>query len=284
MQSNELSKVQSSVWRSKNHPYLEIIDSASAVYMSHVHLHEDLEIAYESRGPWQIMVHGERYTIASKTVVIIAPEQPHKVFSNQMATYLSNRYIGLRIQSDVLSALADGMPLAARWNRSSLPITLISDKQFKEMFCRLHTGLTRNDLLRLEHDVLIQQLLVHLSQHTGQLVETATRSTETYIVQQVKMYLQDHYYAQVSLQELAQLVNMSTFHLNRLFSLNVGVPPHTYQLQIRISRAKRLLAQGCPISAVALHTGFNSQSHFGAYFKRIVGLTPRQFIADVRSP
>jgi AraC-like DNA-binding protein len=59
-----------------------------------------------------------------------------------------------------------------------------------------------------------------------------------------------------------------------VFRQAVGLPPHAYQLQLRLSHARNLLAQGFPISYVAHETGFFDQTHFTKQFKRHVGVTP----------
>ena len=51
--------------------------------------------------------------------------------------------------------------------------------------------------------------------------------------------------------------------------------PHAYQIQTRLNRSKVLLARGVPIKQVAWLTGFTGQSHFGKYFRRAVGFTPK---------
>jgi len=89
-----------------------------------------------------------------------------------------------------------------------------------------------------------------------------------------RTYLEDNYAAKVSLDTLAQLVALSPFHLARLFQQDVGMPPHAYQIQVRIARAKPLLLQGIAASRVAADTGFFDLSHFTRHFKRQVGVTP----------
>jgi hypothetical protein len=83
----------------------------------------------------------------------------------------------------------------------------------------------------------------------------------------VKEYLQAYYAQEVSLQELAGVANMSPFHLARLFRQTVGVPPHAYQIQLRLAHARTLLAQGFEVGYVAHETGFADQSHFTRQFK-----------------
>lgn len=93
-------------------------------------------------------------------------------------------------------------------------------------------------------------------------------------MQRVRDYLQDHWVDDVALEELARLVNLSTFHLNRLFSSTFGIPPHAYQVQVRVEHAKVLIAQGTPIRYVATQVGFFDQSHLSYHFKRLLGFTP----------
>ncbi|MDX6281554.1 MAG: hypothetical protein QOH03_2625 [Kribbellaceae bacterium] len=96
-------------------------------------------------------------------------------------------------------------------------------------------------------------------------------------VQVVRGYLEENYAATVSLDELARMVSLSPFHLARLFREEVGMPPHAFQLQLRLTRAKDLLRQGRPVSEVAIETGFFDLSHFTRHFKRHVGISPGRY-------
>jgi AraC-like DNA-binding protein len=84
-----------------------------------------------------------------------------------------------------------------------------------------------------------------------------------------------------SLEQLSALAGLSQYHLVRVFRQETGLPPHTYLTQTRIERAKEQLQAGEPIAAVAATTGFADQSHFTKRFKRIVGVTPGQYIARI---
>ena len=50
-------------------------------------------------------------------------------------------------------------------------------------------------------------------------------------------------------------------------------------MQLRVAYARKLIRDGESISEAALATGFCDQSHLSRTFKRIVGLTPGQYIA-----
>jgi AraC-like DNA-binding protein len=87
-------------------------------------------------------------------------------------------------------------------------------------------------------------------------------------------YLHTKYAETIPLQKLATIAGLSPYHLLRAFEKSTGLPPHLYQQQLRIQKAKTLLAQGHPPAIVALSTGFYDQSHLTRQFKKITGLTP----------
>jgi AraC-like DNA-binding protein len=102
-------------------------------------------------------------------------------------------------------------------------------------------------------------------------------------VKRVREHLTESYAENVSLRQLARLVQLSPFHLSRVFCQQVGMPPHAYQTQVRVARAKTLIRQGHSISQVATLTGFADQSHLTRHFKRLVLLTPGQYLQNSKN-
>jgi AraC-like DNA-binding protein len=119
-----------------------------------------------------------------------------------------------------------------------------------------------------------------LSQNPPDLAKLGTKIQP---VHHIRDYIEEHFDQEISLEQLSQIANLSPFHLNRSFSKTFGMPPHAYQIQIRILQAKRLLRKERSIRQVALETGFVSQGHFGLRFKRLVYVTPRQYIQDSKN-
>ena len=99
---------------------------------------------------------------------------------------------------------------------------------------------------------------------------------------QVRAYLEEHFTENITLDQLAALVDLSPFHLLRLFRETVGLPPHSYLTQIRVTRAKRLIAASLSLVEVAGAVGFSDQSHLTKHFKAIIGVTPGQYARGCR--
>ncbi|MBW4671353.1 MAG: AraC family transcriptional regulator [Cyanomargarita calcarea GSE-NOS-MK-12-04C] len=95
----------------------------------------------------------------------------------------------------------------------------------------------------------------------------------------VTEYINEHLHQDVKLIDLAAIAQISPYHFLRLFKQSMAVTPHQYILQCRIEKAKCLLQHSqLSIAEVAVRVGFCDQSHLTKCFKRIVGITPKQFL------
>ncbi len=90
-------------------------------------------------------------------------------------------------------------------------------------------------------------------------------------------YLREHCTDNVKLRDLAKVAGLSPYYLLRVFKASVGIPPHLYQQQLRVGKAKQLLANGFSLAMTSIETGFADQSHFSRQFKKITGLTPARY-------
>jgi AraC-like DNA-binding protein len=120
------------------------------------------------------------------------------------------------------------------------------------------------------HDVLA----CIISRHASPSQTSRNIKRERPAVRRVRQYLHENYADNFTLDELARLVGLSGFHLNRVFRMEVGLPPHAYQTQVRVANAKLLLAKGWSIDQAAMAAGFFDQSHFTNKFRRLLGYTP----------
>jgi AraC-like DNA-binding protein len=93
-------------------------------------------------------------------------------------------------------------------------------------------------------------------------------------VRRVQRYLVERYNHSVTLEELVTISGISKFHLVRAFSEVVGLPPHAYQLHVRIERARGLLRKGLLPIETAMAVGFADQSHLTRHFRKMWGITP----------
>lgn len=103
-----------------------------------------------------------------------------------------------------------------------------------------------------------------------------------YQLQKVFKYIQDHLEQDITLSDIASVLNLSQYHFCRLFKQSTGFAPHQYLNQCRIDRAKQLLqTTQLTITEIAFAVGFNNHSSFTRLFRRYVGVTPKEFRASL---
>lgn len=112
--------------------------------------------------------------------------------------------------------------------------------------------------------------------------EAATTPQRMLPVERARAYLQDRPTQSVSLAEVRAVAGVTLSHLVRSFSRAVGLPPKSYHAQVRLARARRLLAEGKSATWVAYECGFADQSHLSRRFKECHGVTPGAFQAQYR--
>jgi len=82
----------------------------------------------------------------------------------------------------------------------------------------------------------------------------------------------------LSLEEMAQSVGLSTAHFARMFRKSTGRTPHQFVLRQRLERAKGMLrAPDARVLDVALACGFKTQQHFAQVFRGVWGVSPTEY-------
>ncbi len=89
----------------------------------------------------------------------------------------------------------------------------------------------------------------------------------------------------LSLPEIADFAGLSRRQIERLFRQHMGRSPARYYLEIRLDRARHLLAQSSmPVVEVAVACGFVSASHFSKCYRELYARSPQQERVDYKKP
>ena len=97
-------------------------------------------------------------------------------------------------------------------------------------------------------------------------------------VRRALAFLQVHFSEGVPLARAAATAGLSRFHFSRLFRRDIGRPFPTYLNELRIARAKTLLASDHrSVTQVAFAVGFKDVSHFDKTFRKLVGRSPTEY-------
>ncbi|PAU66273.1 AraC family transcriptional regulator [Pseudomonas sp. PIC25] len=145
-------------------------------------------------------------------------------------------------------------------------------------------GLTAQAIKALQHKELrivrhasLDGLLAKLAQHLVWRPRGLVDPRSPQIALRARDYLQAHMDDDIGLDDLSRITGVDRFRLSRAFKATFGLAPHAYLIQLRLAKARQLLAQGHAPALVAMSLGFADQSHLGRWFRRAYGLTPARY-------
>jgi AraC family transcriptional regulator len=134
---------------------------------------------------------------------------------------------------------------------------------------------------QLYGESLVDTLAAHLLRHyttASPRLQAINGGLAGHKLRRATDYIHDNLARELSLAEIADVVDLSTFHFVRAFKQTTGQTPYQYLLNSRIERAKQLLAETeLPLAEIGYLVGFNSQSHFTTSFRRLAKLTPKAY-------
>jgi AraC-like DNA-binding protein len=240
------------------------------------HAHEEFQIVLSGSVPYEFSYRRSNVILPPRHLGVIQSGEPHASWSEDA----TGQTLRLMFFSPNILLTATGLLKGSE--SAILPNLVISDAEMVEQFLHLFTALSEISS-PLECETAIFGFLAQLVTRCAENPPKLPKLQEPIIVKQIRDYLQENYTENVSLTQLAQLVDRTPAHLVRLFSAEVGLPPHVYQTQIRIARAKTLLMQGYGIADVAQATGFADHAHFSRHFKRLNGVTPKIYSQNIKN-
>lgn len=271
------SKPDVSFWRDADLPGVEVRYSSYSADAFRKHTHSAYSIGYILTGRTTFELDGAMHRAGVGQLVLIGPEVVHACNpdpDSEMA------YCMFYVSPEWLRSVA-GEVFGRDVGAPVFPLPVVQDEALLVHWQELYRTIT-GGAGKLEKETLLVQGLADLVSRHARLEGASTPSGNKQAVEAVQRHLAENLADKVSLEELAEVANLSRYHLLRVFQAAVGLPPHAYQNQLRVELGKRLLAQSVPISQAAVEAGFVDQSHFSRVFKQFTGATPRQYM-DAKS-
>ena len=237
-----------------------------------LHFHDYYVISFIESGQRCLTCRGREYLLESGDLLLLNARDNHSCvqIGSQPMDYRS-----LNISPEVM-----GKAVLEITGREYLP------NFSPQVVCRSELVPTLRELHQMvmqgETDFRKEELFFFLlEQLVGDYTEGEIAANSTQLSMQTKTickYLEQRYMDTIRLDDLCSLTGLSKYYLLRSFTKQKGISPYSYLETIRIDKAKKLLEQGVLPLDAALQTGFADQSHFTNFFKKFIGLTPKQYM------
>jgi AraC family transcriptional regulator, arabinose operon regulatory protein len=129
----------------------------------------------------------------------------------------------------------------------------------------------------LKRRIVLEEMVSDLASHKSGM----DNPTTDYRVIRVAEYIRRNISKPMRVSEPASLVSLSTTHLRRLFTSEMGCGMKEFQLAERLNYAKDALARGRPVKKVAPEVGYPDEFYFRRLFRQKVGMTPGEFVSGM---
>ena len=260
-------------WQVLHLDNLELLHGSNITYDYPRHMHEEHCVVLMLQGQEITTCRGKSHIAVPGDVLLINAEEVHSSQS------FESEYIVIKIKPKILNRIA--FDIFGRKPKTPYFSEIVShDKLMFRLLMNLYRNLTENISPLEQESAFISAIEKLLTQQNDSPSNLQPIRKEPRYVKSVRDYLKSHYAENISLSQLASVADLSRFHLLRVFCNEMGVPPHEYQTQVRITHARKLLRKGHSILETTFKTGFFDQSHFSRNFKRITGRSPGRYVSE----
>jgi len=252
--------------------------------MPHQHAHADIEVNYLQSGEMRYFLGGAWRTYRAGQVVAFWAAQPHHIDACQPGTsgvWLTvplGWFLGQPAARSLVTALLSGPLTDIRVSDATLFASWLeaweTPTPMAERIVRLEVEAR---LLRLAPDAPGRAAVPSTAEpHAGAADPLAERQDA--VVLAMAAMMAEHYHEELTVDDLASDTGLHPRYAMTRFKKALGVTVWEYLLRLRVAAAQRqLLTTDDDLLAVSYASGFGSPARFYATFKRITGMTPRDY-------
>ncbi len=251
------------------------------------HFHPEIELVYVSGGSGKRHIGNHLSYFSGGELVLIGSNLPHSGFSDQL--YNQHKEIVIQFLPDFLchgffntrelqsvhkllemAKLGIAFPVSAQKEIGDKIVSLVSLPPFKRMISLLEV---------LQYLAHVEDIEVLNADHLGMNVEMQDNDR----IQVIFKYVKDNFQRNITLKEMAELVNLTEPSFSRYFKNSTGRTFTQFVNQYRLVHASKLLSENeFTIGQVALECGFSNFSHFNNLFRREYGQTAKEYRKNIR--
>ena len=246
------------------------VDYKTHFWMEGSHYTDSWHLIIVEEGSFVFEMLGKKET-ASKYSAVLFPINVE--FSRKVTENLKIHYIGLVFNKDDEWLKVNGQFLYGK-----LPV---SEELVKEIceFCGKYFG---NEYLPLK-DGVIKNLWSHIIAPISEISRENDRVITHSAVSEAVNYMFENLKEKISIEEIAKSLGFTHIQFTRIFTKEMGKPPVVYLNDMRLGKAKRLLAEtNMSIGDIALESGFENQFYLHNRFKKQYGMAPSVYRKHTR--
>ena len=239
-----------------------------------IHWHEEMEIVKVQSGKGMFLVEGKEYLVSAGDIVVLRPFVLHsinRIDGNEMT--FDAIVFNLRLALNHLAPLLN--------EKNSVPCVIRPEQSWYSPFEQGLSAILTCDLLKEGEAITtnLYSMFSHIyNNRTANDTSNIAEDKRLYTVRRALEYIRAEYMKEITIENIAKHCGYSEFYLMKLFKQFTGESIVDYTNNYRLTVAGRQLRDtNEEISVIARKVGFNNVSYFNRQFKKLYGITPRQF-------
>lgn len=222
---------------------------------------------YVLSGRGTIQVDGQSFTACKGAVYILPQHAKHLYYADAKDPWIKMFF---NIYGDLPMQLLTAYHLQNE--------RVIKDCPLQNQFERFHqvawSPKSIQEIFK-ECALIYHELLIAINQ----FVQTSNKLPTEAI--QLKEFLDLHIHENMTINQLAAVINRSPDYTIKLFKKSYGDTPYAYLLKMKMQVAQNLLCQtSMPVKSVAEQIGFYDAHYFSNMFKKVYGVAPHRYRKD----
>lgn len=236
------------------------------------HFHDYYVIGFIEKGQRYLQCKNRGYTISPGDITIFNPRDTHTCEQSDGKTL---DYRCINIPPDIMRQTT--FEITGREYLPCFSHAVLYHHELAAALRELHLMILEKET-DFKKEELFLFLIEQLIQECSDAASNLSAQEPAAKIKSACDYIESNYTKAITLDELSTIAGLSKYHFLRSFTREKGISPYNYLETIRIGNAKKFLEQGVPPIEAALRTGFSDQSHFSNFFKKLIGLTPGQYM------
>lgn len=247
---------------------IELKKCNNSIHSSKAHFHNEVSIGLIEKGSTKTEISGNTYELYENTFLIIPSNIPHKC---NPYDYKSWRFRMLYIRNEWFKSAFNIQGEKIKFDYIKIGQTMFSD------IIQL-TDNIEGQRISIENETkLVDYISILIKNDKLTLGEEVCENIKLKKINEIKLYINENYLKNITLDDLAKVAQVSKYYLIRKFNECYGLSPHQYITNLRINYSKKLLKKNKKIADIAIDSGFYDQSHFIKCFKEYTGVTPMNY-------
>lgn len=224
-------------------------------------------VAINLGGIGEYDVSGHMIKVKENDLIMFPPRTARKCVTDEFAPW---HFISVGFDIEY----AEGSELIVKDN----PIIIHNvSRQIIDLFKKINTAWkNRSKLYKPLCNAYVQEIMCYVAEHNEAVAYNPSHYAK---IEKVKKYISDNFTNNITVEELAAIVDLSPSHFRKVFREIVGMSATQYTIYMRINKAKDLLVSGSAnVSEAAFQSGFKDIYYFSSMFKKITGENPSKYL------